>query len=112
MKENRYERIQRLQKKSKYRSIAELERVCGFKPRTFVEWAEHRPSADKVLIVAEVLNVSPEYILNGSEDSSLPAFTPQALQFALWSGENDVTPEQMDEIMRYGKYVVERDSKK
>lgn len=110
--ENRYERIQRLQKKSKFRSIAELERACGFKQRTLVEWADHRPAADKVFIVAELLNVSPEYIMNGYEDSSLPAFTPQALQFALWSGENQVTPEQMDEILNFGKYIVERDSKK
>ena len=108
--ENRYERIQRLQKQSRFRSVAELERACGFKPRTFVEWADHRPSADKVLLVSEQLKVSPEYIMNG-EDDSLPVFTPQALQFARWSGENQVTQEQMDEIIKFGEYVIERDKK-
>lgn len=109
--ENRYERIQRLIKESEFRSVADLERSCGFKKRTFVEWAEHRPAADKVLIVAEKLNVSPEYIMNGEEDTT-PAFTPQALQFALWSGGKQITPEQMEEITRFADYVLERDAKK
>ena len=66
--DNLYEIIKELVSKSDIKTIANLERICGFKKRTIVEWADHSPSIDKVKAVADALGVSVDNLLGVYDD--------------------------------------------
>ena len=108
--EGMYDRIQRLVKEKGFRSVAELERICNFKARTFVEWNNHQPAMEKVSIAAKALGVTPDYILSGVEEEK--QISTDELKYALWGGENGMTDEQFREVMQFANFVKERDSKK
>lgn len=50
-------------------TIAELERKAGLGNGTIRRWGESYPSVDKAMRVAKVLNVSVEYLYNGTENN-------------------------------------------
>ena len=66
--DNLYEKLKKIVAETDIKTIAELERLCGFKKRTIVEWQEHSPSIDKVNAVAEVLGTSVDYLLGRTEE--------------------------------------------
>lgn len=107
--EGMYDRVKRLAREKGFRSVAELERVCNFKPRTFVEWNEHRPAIDKASIAANVLGVSTKYLLDGIEEQKM--ISTDDLKYALWEGEKGMSDAQLKEVMVFAKFIKERDSK-
>ena len=44
-------------------SVSNLERQAGLKPNTIKRWADSRPMADPALAVANVLEVSMDFLL-------------------------------------------------
>lgn len=51
-------------------TLTELERICGFPKSSMRKWSENIPSISKVAKVAEVLNVSLDFLYYGKEKSS------------------------------------------
>ena len=63
-------RIKQLSKEKK-QSVAEIEKALNMGNGTIRRWDIHAPSVDKVIAVAQLLDVSVEYLLTGK--SSLNA---------------------------------------
>lgn len=63
-----YSRIENLAKANpKFGSVKGLEIAVGLNPSVIQKWKNHSPSADKLLLVAQALDVSMEYLLTGKD---------------------------------------------
>lgn len=51
-------------------NISQIEKACGFGNGTIRKWTTQTPSAEKILVLANYLNVSMEYLLTGQEKNS------------------------------------------
>lgn len=61
-----YSRIENLAKANpKFGSVKGLEIAVGLNPSVIQKWKSHSPAADKLLLVAQALNVPMEYLLTG-----------------------------------------------
>lgn len=80
-------------------TLTELERICEFPKSSMRKWSENIPSINKVAKVADVLNVSLDYLYYGKEKISTFELTgkEKRLLAAFKELEND---EQMAEIGR------------
>lgn len=68
--------VQRIKDKAKQKNltIAEIERLSGFGNRTIHRWDQNSPSIDKVLLVANLLQVSISWLITGTEESLPPEY--------------------------------------
>lgn len=64
------DRVKELAKK-KGISLPALEAELGFGNSTIVKWDKSTPNAEKLNAVAQYFNVTMDYLLNGTEDTSL-----------------------------------------
>lgn len=53
--------------KNKGITLTEIERKCGFSKSSMRKWSENIPSMEKIIKVADLLNVSLDYIVFGDE---------------------------------------------
>lgn len=53
-------------------SLTQLERILGFGVRTIYKWDKNSPSVEKVLTVANFLNVSLYWLITGEAEANLP----------------------------------------
>ena len=104
------QRIKNLAEERGIKSIAELERLCGFKPRTIQEWDDHCPSADKVMKVADFFDVSVDYLLGREERTEVERIAEQIARSDEHRAFFDLTmkcsPEELktiEEMMRVWK---------
>lgn len=58
-------------------TLTELERLCGFPKSSMRKWSENIPSISKVAKVAEILNVSLDYLYYGKEKDSPSELTEE-----------------------------------
>lgn len=58
--------------KEKGITIAELERSCGIGNGIIARWKKSKPSYERVAKVANFLEVTPEYLLNGEKEKTAP----------------------------------------
>ena len=59
--------------KEKSISMPELARMTGISRHTIFDWQRRgtNPGADKIMVICEALQITPEYLLNGSEGEKL-----------------------------------------
>ncbi|WP_132084568.1 helix-turn-helix domain-containing protein [Harryflintia acetispora] len=62
-----FERIENSAKKEGI-TIGKLERLCGFSNGTIRKWRTQKPTLEKVMIVADQLNVGIQYLATGKEN--------------------------------------------
>lgn len=66
--------------RSQGKSMRQIELGCGFSNGALTKWGTQSPSIDKVLSVADYLNVSLQYLVTGTEPSpstiSAPTLSP------------------------------------
>lgn len=60
-------------------TLTELERICGFPKSSMRKWTENIPSISKVAKVADVLNVSLDYLYYGKEKNFSSELTEEEL---------------------------------
>lgn len=63
-------RIKALCAEKGIKSIYELERKSGMKPRTIYRWGEVMPAADKLKAVADVLGVTVDELLADEQEDA------------------------------------------
>ena len=64
-----FDRIKRISKERGY-SIAEVERKAGISANYMYQWKKRNPSPKALASVADVLNVSVDYLLGKTDDNS------------------------------------------
>lgn len=65
----RYDRIKRLCKKNGF-TVTGLEKQLGFARGSLCKINVSQPSAEKLFLLAETLNTTPDYLLTGEDDES------------------------------------------
>lgn len=66
----RYERIKKLCKKNGY-TITGLEKELGFARGSLCKINTSQPSAEKLLLIAETLKTTPDFIMSGDDNEPL-----------------------------------------
>ena len=66
----RYERIKKLCKKNGY-TVTGLEKELGFARGSLCKINTSQPSAEKLLLIAETLKTTPDFIMSGDNDEPL-----------------------------------------
>lgn len=91
-------------------TLTELERICGFPKSSMRKWSENIPSISKVAKVAEILNVSLDYLYYGKEKSSPSELTDDEQELLLMF--NLVSEREKGELIGYARRMVETSSPK
>ena len=99
-----YERIRDTAKMKGY-SVNRLEQELGFARSSINKFNKNMPSADKLQKIAEFLGVSVDFLLTGQE--STPETSHIETLAAHFEGE-EITDEEMEEIMNYVRFVKSR----
>lgn len=73
------------------------------------EAGKYRPSSEAVLKIADVFNVSTDYIL-GNISQAEEVASDDAIKFALFGDVSNITDAQFEEVKRYARYIKERGS--
>jgi transcriptional regulator with XRE-family HTH domain len=87
---------------------------AGLSKSTVSKWKqdpEARPSGTILKKLSDYLGV-PVSQLWGEEEGAVPAYSDEALKFALFGGRDDITPEMYDEVRMFAKFMVERETQK
>lgn len=89
-------------------TLTELERICGFPKSSMRKWSENIPSISKVAKVADVLNVSLDYLYYGKEKSSSSELSEDERE--LLTIFNLVSEREKGELIGYARRMVETSS--
>ncbi len=74
--------------KEKNSSISQIERQLKLGNGTIRRWDTNAPSADKVLAVADLLNVSVEYLMTGEDKKKATHFNNNEKEYILDKARN------------------------
>jgi len=106
-----FERIKNLAKKRGY-SLTKLNDKAGLGTNSIYHWKTKTPSTDSLTKVASVLNVSVDYLLGKSDDPAPAPKKDSNLDALAAHIDDDVTEEEMRDIMKYIDFVKsQRDGK-
>lgn len=101
---------------SKDWSQAELGRRIGLDKSTMnkIENGTRKVQTDELKLLSEVFEVSVDYLLNGSENFSTPSTDEKNSKIETIAAhiDDDVTEEQMDDILNYIEFIKQKHSKK
>jgi len=53
-------------------SVRKLSILCGFDPSTIRKWKDHAPNYEKLKKVADLLQTTPEYLIDGVQENVPP----------------------------------------
>ena len=102
--------------RSKNTSITKIEEELHFANGTIGKWKNGKktPPLEKVILIAERLGTTPEYILRGEQKEKAPTGTGERmsddeLKVALF-GSLDIDNADLDDVKRYAAFV--RDKKR
>lgn len=90
-------------------SLAELERQAGLSSGSITKWGKSSPSLDKLEKVANILNVSLDYLADREEIEPVEDHKVQTIAAHI---DDDVTEEQMEDILNYIEFIKQKHSKK
>ncbi|MBP1041262.1 helix-turn-helix transcriptional regulator [Vagococcus sp. BWB3-3] len=76
-------------------SLAEVERAVGLSNGAITKWAKSSPSSDKLVRIADYFNVSVDYLLGRTDDS-----TEDKNYFMIQRKAKRMTPEQREKTLR------------
>ena len=96
------ERIKGLCQENKITINALIERIGA--SESFIYDMEKRnriPAAEKIILAADVLNTSTDYLLGRTDEKKPPATQQEALELAL----NDLTVEELQKVLEYVRSV-------
>ena len=103
-----YERIRRLAK-AKNLKIVDIEKMIGAASGSLCKIDKHNPSQEKVLKIAEILEVSPEYLMTG-EEKAVPALSDT--QSRLLSVARQLTPENQELLIELAAALLRKSEEK
>ncbi len=85
-----------------------LSEKTGISVSGMYKWKNQSPNGDNIKKVANILDVSTDYLLDNSESSEL---TKQQLTLAM-SVDPDITDEQLQQAINYVRFTKEQEDKK
>ena len=101
--------------RSKNTSITKIEEELHFANGTIGKWknGKRTPPLEKVILIAERLGTTPEYILRGEQKEKAPAeiserMSDDELKFALWGDSTEMDDADLDDVKRYAAFIRER----
>lgn len=83
-------------------SLNDLENRLGFGQNSIYKWKSKEPASNRVREVADFFNVSTDYLLGLSDNPNRYEDKPNVLAAHI---ADDVTPEEMEEILNYINYI-------
>lgn len=95
-------------------AISQLEKDCGFSNGYLNPKKMTKLPYDRAQTIAEYLGISAEVILTGEETEKAPAgdgkrsVSNDELKFALWGDCQDVSDDDLADVLRYAAFVRER----
>lgn len=95
-------------------AISQLEKDCGFSNGYLNPKKMTKLPYDRAQTIAEYLGISAEVILTGEETEKAPAgdgkrsVSDEELKFALWGDCQDVSDDDLADVLRYAAFVRER----
>ena len=95
-------------------AISQLEKDCGFSNGYLNPKKMTKLPYDRAQTIAEYLGISAEVILTGEETEKAPAgdgkrsVSDDELKFALWGDCQDVSDDDLADVLRYAAFVRER----
>lgn len=93
-------------------SAAKMMRELGFSSGLFSQWksGKQKPSAEKLVKIAEYFNVSADYLLGKEPTITEPS--DNDIKFALFNGSEGITDEMFDEVKQFAEMVKLREEAK
>lgn len=106
------ERIKELRKRKKW-TQAELAKRINVSQQTVASWEVGRaePNSEFLIILANLFDVTLDYLLNGADNSNIPA-TNKHIETIAAHIDDDVTDDQIDDILNYIDFIKHKHSKK
>lgn len=114
---NSVERVKSICKEKKI-PISKLERDLGYSNGYIGQLRKGVFPTDRLVDIANYLNVSTDYLLTGEETKKAPTqdgerqISDDDIMFALWGDSDDVDKDDLDDVKRYAAFVRERKKKK
>mgnify|MGYP003280037581 CR=1 FL=1 len=103
-----FDRVKEISKKRGL-TLAQLNEKVGFKQNVIYSWKTKTPSVDKVKAVADVLNVSVDYLL-GNTDNPEPSTSSDGLtknqKLIAYSIDPDISDEERQAIINMVKEAM------
>ncbi len=95
--------------KSRGMNITEMCKLCSIPRASLTDFKMGRNkslSASTLQKIAEFFSVSVEYLMSGEA----PRTDDMNLKIALFGGEDGITDEMLNEVLRYATYIKEREN--
>lgn len=94
-------------------SLTDLEVALGFGNGTIVRWNKSSPTAEKLKKTADFLEVSVDYLLDGTEKAPVQkdkrvTTSDENIKFALWGDSSEIDDEDLEDVKRYAAFIKER----
>lgn len=111
---NSVERVKSICKEKKI-PISKLERDLGYSNGYIGQLRKGVFPTDRLVDIANYLNVSTDYLLTGKETEKAPSgvdersVSDDAIKFALFGGGGEITDEMYDEVKRFAHMVKLRE---
>lgn len=97
--------------KAKGLTQSALEDALGFGRGAIGKWDKHKPSYDRIRLVASFFGVDPDQITGEPSHDPFPP-SDDDLKFALWGGAaKEITDEEFEEVKRFAAFIAERRKK-
>lgn len=100
--------------KAKGIAISQLEKECGFSNGYLNPKKMTKIPYDRAIVISEYLNIPVTSILEGPDSKKAPAesgkrsVSDAELKFALWGDCEDVSDDDLADVLRYAAFVRER----
>ena len=109
---NAVERVRAICKERKI-PISKLEKDLGFANGYIGQLRKGVFSCDRLYAIAGYLGVTPEFLQNGDEkDTPVERVSDDAIKFALFGGDGEITDAMYEEVRAFAAFVKEREARK
>lgn len=108
------ERLKTLRQTQAKCSQTELAQRLGVTQSAIANWegGQREPNYETTRKIADLFQVTVDYLMGRSDDPQGTAAAEEELKAALWGGDADLTPQEMDELWRdvreYAAYKAEQ----